>query len=189
MTQTDAAHLSRFEWSERDRRVGIVAREDARGAQKKREEERSGGKRKRDGTKGGRGESRETKEDGRRVFGRRGLPVAPGPPAGGGQFAAPFFLIPLLSLSRPSSRSPSASLFLSLRQTPRALSFLRPSSFHRFFISRPDLSLSFPPSLSPAGFSFLALRSHGFSFRAVNVFFPPPSLFLFPSPPSKPRDA
>lgn len=40
VTQTDAAHLSRFEWSERDRRVGIEAREDARGTQKKRERER-----------------------------------------------------------------------------------------------------------------------------------------------------
>jgi len=38
VTQTDAAHLSRFEWSERDRWVGIVARKDARGTQKKEKE-------------------------------------------------------------------------------------------------------------------------------------------------------
>lgn len=139
VTQTDAAHLSRFEWSERDRR-DRGTRGCAGNAEKKRERER------------GRERQRKRETGRRAVVGRAARPrrtegefsdegdspLRRGLPLAAVNLLLLFFLSAPFSLSRPSSRSSSASLFLSLRQTPGRENplFLRSSFFHRFFISR-----------------------------------------------------
>lgn len=146
-----------------------------RGERKKREKEK-GRKRQRgkerDGTKGGCRESRETKEDGRRVFGRRGLPVAPGPPAGGGQFAAPFFLIRSFLSPAPPQGPPLPLFFFhcaKLRPRESSSFFVRLSSIVSLF---PVRSLAFALSrFFSSVLAFLAPRSRRFSFRAVDSFF------------------
>lgn len=177
VTQTDAAHLSRFEWSEWDRWVGIVAREDARGTQKKKERERE------KKTMSERKSERETglgaivgraarpRRTGGEFSDAKGTPRRAGASRWRRSICCSFFSYPLLSLSRPSSRSSSTSLFLSLRQTPaaRILSFfVRLSSIVSLF---PVWSLaSLFLFLTEREFLFFALRSHRFSFRAVNFF-------------------
>lgn len=185
VTQTDAAHLSRFEWSERDplgRDRGTGGRAGSAKKEREREREREkktkrGRKRERRGTKGGCRESRETKEDGRSVFGRRGLPVAPGPPAGGGQFAAPFFLIRSF-LSPAPPQGPPLPLFFSrcakLRPRDPSLSF-----FVRFFL--PSF-LYFPSDLSPSSSLFLeGALALPRSSKVTQVFVPRAGRFFFPS--------
>lgn len=120
-------------------------------------------------------ESRETKEDGRRVFGRRGLPVAPGPPAGGGQFAAPFFLIrSFLSPAPPQGPLLPLFFFRCAKLRPRESSLSSFVFLPSFLYFPSDLSPSFSLSLSrffSRVLAFLALRSRRFSFRAVDFFF------------------
>jgi len=111
------------------------------------------------GTVAGRG--RELKEDGTRVFGRKGTPRRAGPPAGGGQFAAPFFLIHLASPpTRPSLSRLPGSPSLSLRQSI-GCEILLSLSFS------PSLSLSLSLSLS-SRFEIYPRFISGISVRAAD---------------------
>jgi len=106
------------------------------------------------GTVAGRG--RELKEDGTRVFGRKGTPRRAGPPAGGGQFAAPFFLIHLASPpTRPSLSRLPGSPSLSLRQSI-GCEILLSLSFS------PSLSLSLSLSLFLPALRFIRASFRGF---------------------------
>lgn len=116
---------------------GTVAQRNARGWRKK---EREPKEKERDRTKG---DHRETEEDGKRVFGRKGLPVASGLPLAAVNLLLLFFL---------SARSPRPPLKVLLSLfflysfsfiTPK-LSTARKSSlfFHRFLYFLLDLSFS-----------------------------------------------
>lgn len=111
----------------------------------------------REDLKGGRRESpRDTEKDGE-SFRAKGTPRCAESPAGGGQFAAPFFPLPVPSSSLQGPLVSSFPPSLSLHQTlgrENSL-FLRFASLRRFFISR-LISCFFLPPFSP----------------------PPPSLFL-----------
>lgn len=99
------------------------------------------------------GRTREIKEDGKRVFGRRGLPVAPGLPLAAVNLLLLFFLsaFPLPPpLPPPLPLAPQGPLF------PSSFSFITPNSqsreFSLFLRAFLPSFLYFPsdPSLSPA---------------------------------------
>jgi len=103
-------------------------------------------RRERDGTKGGHTENPRNQGGREESFRVKGTPRRAGPPAGGGQFAAPFFLIRLSFPPRFSrSSSPFSFSFITPNYRSREFSLFSCFPFFcRFFISRLPLLFCFP---------------------------------------------
>lgn len=170
MTQTDAAHLSRFEWSEQDHTGWDRSTKGREGLEKERERnERK------------RGRERETRlraavERPRRT-GREFSDERDSPSRRASRWrrsiCCSFFSYPLVPLARPSRSSFLSSfspLFLSLRQNsrPREFSLFFMPFFHRFLYFPFDLSFSLSVFLSLSlslSLDFFFAFYHRFSFR------------------------